>query len=155
MHHSWNETFPVLRRDRLEQSRREATCLKAVVAEVVCHAYGIRPDALEGPSRGMAHVSLARQVAMYLVSTVGNLDHAAVGRLFGRDRTTVRHACAVVENRRDEDTFEETMTLMQGNVEHLWRLKRGLPTFNTTVFVQDCCMRHGNNLRGQFRERAR
>ena len=74
---------------------------------------------MDGPSRGVARVALARQVAMYLAHVVGRIDYAEVGRLFGRDRTTVKHACAVVEDLRDNVKFDRTMDLLEGIVERL------------------------------------
>ena len=38
---------------------------------------------------------------MYLCHVAFGLDYSAVGRAFRRDRTTVRHACRVIEDSRD------------------------------------------------------
>lgn len=56
---------------------------------------------------------------MYLAHVVGRIEYAEVGRLFGRDRTTVKHACAVVEDLRDNAKFDRTMDLLEGIVERL------------------------------------
>ena len=37
-----------------------------------------------------------------------------VGRLFARDRTTVAHACALVEDRREEAPFDRALELLEG-----------------------------------------
>ncbi len=55
----------------------------------------------------------ARQLAMYLAHVVGGLSLSEVGRLFGRDRTTVAHACQVVEDRRDDLTFDRAVSLLE------------------------------------------
>lgn len=110
-----------LRRDLRQQLEH---VLFAAVRHVVGQVFMIGLDQLAGPSRGIARVALARQVAMYLTATVGDLDHAAVGRLFARDRKTVSYACTLVESRRDDPDFDRTITLMQGIAEHLASVSR-------------------------------
>ena len=39
---------------------------------------------------------------VYLAHVGFGLSYAMVAREFGRDRATVRHACAVIENARDD-----------------------------------------------------
>ncbi|MGE0024726.1 MAG: hypothetical protein AB7S70_13975, partial [Hyphomicrobium sp.] len=36
-----------------------------------------------------------------------------VGQVFSRDRTTVAHACAVIEDRRDDPAFDRALELME------------------------------------------
>lgn len=57
---------------------------------------------LRGAGRGRPRVALARQTAMYLSHVTFGLSLTRVGICFGRDRTTVRHACALIEERRDD-----------------------------------------------------
>lgn len=47
-----------------------------------------------------------RQIAMYVCHVVLRLSLSDIGVAFGRDRTTVGHACNVVEDRRDDATFD-------------------------------------------------
>jgi chromosomal replication initiator protein len=58
-------------------------------------AFGVTPKELLGPSR-LRNVLLARQVAMYLVREVCRLSLPRTGAVFGRDHTTVLHACRKV-----------------------------------------------------------
>jgi chromosomal replication initiation ATPase DnaA len=51
---------------------------------------------------------------MYLAHVVGGLSLTEVGALFARDRTTVSHACSVVEDRRDDPELD-------GRLDHLER----------------------------------
>lgn len=137
MYQSWNDTVPILRRAaRREQARQSATRLRQIVLQVVSFTYSIPLVDLEGPSRGAARVALARQIAMYLVTIIGDLDHAAVGRLFNRDRTTVAHACAIVEDRRDEPEFDHTMFLLKGIVENQRDAVSGLPVAEPDLLVE-------------------
>jgi hypothetical protein len=68
---------------------------------------------LRGPARGGTAVTQARQVAMYLSHVVFGLSFSRVGICFGRDRTTVRHACRLVEDGRDDDVCEFGLTAIE------------------------------------------
>ena len=53
--------------------------------------------------------AFARQIAMYLAHVGFGLSMAEVGRAFGRDRTTVVHACHLIEDRRDDVRFDQLL----------------------------------------------
>src|SRR4051812_40645683 len=72
------------------------------VAFCVARDFGLEPGALFGPTRGAPRIAFARQVAMYLAHIGFALSFGAISRAFDRDRTTVAHACRVVEDGRDE-----------------------------------------------------
>ena len=66
--------------------------------------------------RSTCHV---RQVAMYICHVVLRLSLSDIGAAFGRDRTTVGHACNVMEDRRDDasfDAFVSTIERVVGSV---------------------------------------
>ena len=50
---------------------------------------------------------------MYLTHIAGGLSLSEVGRLFARDRTTVAHACALVEDRRDDPDFDRCLAILE------------------------------------------
>lgn len=59
--------------------------------------------------RELCHV---RQIAMYVCHVVLQISQGDIANAFERDRTTVRHACSVIEDRRDAadfDAFIETI----------------------------------------------
>jgi hypothetical protein len=86
----------------IDPADREAGAVLALVAE----RRSISTALLLHPSRGMAPVADARQLAMYLVHVLLGRNLTDVGTLFGRDRTTVAHACRSVEDRRDDGPLE-------------------------------------------------
>lgn len=47
-----------------------------------------------------------RQVAMYLSHVVLSVPYRSIAIAFGRDRTTVVHACSVTEDRRDDAHYD-------------------------------------------------
>lgn len=86
---------------------------KILLETIVSDVFDISFRDLRRASRGRAHVALARQVAMYLAHVQFGLSLTEVGRVFKRDRTTVAHACAVVEDRRDDPTFDYVLELLE------------------------------------------
>ncbi|MTW17093.1 chromosomal replication initiator DnaA [Rhodoplanes serenus] len=77
-------------------------CPFDAIARQVAAAFALPPGALTTRGRGPATAAFARQVAMYLAHVEFGASHSAVGRAFGRDRTTAAHGCRVVEERRDD-----------------------------------------------------
>jgi chromosomal replication initiation ATPase DnaA len=65
------------------------------------------------PSRCQAGVAEARQLAMYLMHVILQRSLTEIGIFFGRDRTTVGHACAAMEDRRDDPRFEREMRRLE------------------------------------------
>lgn len=65
------------------------------------------------PSRCGASVAEARQLAMYLMHVALRRSYAEVGAFFGRDRTTVSHACAHIEDLRDAPDFEAEVVRLE------------------------------------------
>lgn len=94
---------------------REMTCrdagvdFRGSIELVVCRVFGVRRLELRLSTRGRAKVALARQVSMYLAHVVFGLSLTEVGKIFERDRTTVSHACGVVEDRRDDPIFDRVL----------------------------------------------
>jgi hypothetical protein len=99
--------------------RLRAEYIKGLAERTVSQVFSIDVDDIRGTSRGLASVALARQTAMYLTHVVCGVPLTDVGRAFGRDRTTVRHACAVIEDRRDNPAFDRTIVLLEGIVARL------------------------------------
>jgi hypothetical protein len=94
-------------------SDREAARLRTVIEGTVGDVFGVARADLSRASRGKAPVALARQAAMYLAHVSCGLTLTDVGQIFARDRTTVAHACAVIEDRRDDPVFDRALELME------------------------------------------
>lgn len=77
-----------------------------LVSACVAFDFGLDAAALESIERGSQRVAIARQIAMYLSHVGFGLNFETVGQAFGRDRTTVAHACRVVEDGRDDIWFD-------------------------------------------------
>jgi chromosomal replication initiation ATPase DnaA len=98
------------------RGRRDSPEIESVgqaLGSVVAAAFGLDREALGSARRGAAEISFARQVAMYLAHTRLGLPFAATGRLFGRDRTTARHACQQVEDRREDPRVDSLIDCLE------------------------------------------
>ena len=85
---------------------REQAAKVALMQETVARAWNVPIGEMRSPTRRRKPVAQARQVAMYLTHVIYGFSLSAVGRHFGRDRTTAAHACRLVEDRRDDENFD-------------------------------------------------
>ena len=108
---------PVPRRRRADRDHVTADC--RCLETVVARAFGADLAELRGASRGPASIAFARQVAMYVAHVWLGLSLSEVGRRFGRDRTTVSHACRVVEERRDDPAVDRIVAAVEAAAD-LW-----------------------------------
>ena len=91
------------------------SCIEGLVSA----ALGIELAELRGRTR-RAPAAFARQAAMYLAHVKLGLSLSDVGAYFGRDRTTVAHACARMEDSRDDPRLECVMEQVEAALDH-WR----------------------------------
>ena len=90
--------------------------LHRFLLDMVALVYEIEPSKLVSKTRGRKEAAFARQVAMYLAHTAGGLSLTAVGRLFERDRTTVAHGCALIEDARDDVAFDRSLAHLESAI---------------------------------------
>src|SRR5690606_11233095 len=81
--------------------------------EIAGAIYNIPTRELRRPGRSGISVSRARQIAMYVTHLGLGLSMSDVGRGFQRDRTTVLHACHLIEDLREDDDFDRLVTMME------------------------------------------
>ena len=107
------------------QATRQTGCQQPSLAHRALHrflldmvglVYEVEYSQLVSRTRGRKKIAFARQVAMYLAHTAGGLSLTHVGRLFGRDRTTVAHGCALVEDARDDQTFDRSLCHLESAI---------------------------------------
>lgn len=97
------------------QERFEGVC--RFIETLVAGALGIGLAELRAEKRGRAAAAFARQTAMYLAHVHFGLSLSQVGRSFGRDRTTVAHACARVEDSRDDPKVERVLACLEAALD--------------------------------------
>ncbi len=92
--------------NRASATRHQRSSVRQAIEPAVATVFGVDMEDLRAPTRRSARAAFARQVAMYLAHVVCGLTLTEVGMLFARDRTTVAHACGVVEDRRDDPDLD-------------------------------------------------
>jgi chromosomal replication initiation ATPase DnaA len=83
------------------------------VIDIVAALFGVNSKDLRRPGRSAINVSRVRQIGMYVAHVVLQLTMTEVGRGFGRDRTTVQHACHLVEDMRDDAQFDQLLVMTE------------------------------------------
>lgn len=89
--------------------RSACRIVRQLIAEVTM-LFGDRILLRRDRRRVASHV---RQLAMYVCHVALRISMTDIGSAFGRDRTTVSHACHVVEDRRDDPAFDEFVTAIE------------------------------------------
>jgi chromosomal replication initiation ATPase DnaA len=114
----WRSEAEIGRNRAAAVQERELEPVARSLGAVVAAAFGLRLiDVVRAGTRGPANVAFARQVAMYLAHTRLGISHATTGRLFGRDRTTARHACRRVEDRREDPRVDSLLDCLERAVD--------------------------------------
>jgi hypothetical protein len=98
------------RRQRAEISPRSVSGIVAKIATEMMFLTSDEPQRGRNRRFIMSHV---QQIAMYVCHVVLQMTMSEVGRGFGRDRSTVGHACARVEDRRDEAGFDRLVAAIE------------------------------------------
>ncbi|MGY6708740.1 MAG: helix-turn-helix domain-containing protein [Rhizobiaceae bacterium] len=74
--------------------------------DIIAALFDLPSRELRRAGRSTTDIARVRQIAMYVAHVVLQLNMGEVGRGFGRDRTTVLHACHLVEDLRDDPEFD-------------------------------------------------
>lgn len=93
--------------------RSEDAARARLASSLSGYVFGVDQTDLYAPTRGVQAVSLARQVAMYLTHVSFGLSLARVANAFVRDRSTVAHACHLIEDRRDDPAFDDMLEALE------------------------------------------
>ncbi|WP_245428661.1 helix-turn-helix domain-containing protein [Kumtagia ephedrae] len=95
--------------------RREERIMEVCEAMIdVCAAlYSVPSKEMRRTGRPVADVGRVRQIAMYVTHVALGISMPEVGRGFARDRTTVRHACHLIEDMRDDIDFDRAVAMTE------------------------------------------
>lgn len=102
----------------------DARC--AQVVRIVSAHRGIPRRLLMSPTRSRSKIAAARQLAMYLCHVLLELNMTEVGRYFGRDRTTVSHACVLIEDAREDVAVDAEIQALEDRI--LRRIAQNAPS---------------------------
>jgi chromosomal replication initiation ATPase DnaA len=93
--------------------------VRQLLDHAMSRAFRVPSRDLWSGTRGRPAAAFARQVAMYLAHVAFGLSLTEVGHVFARDRTTVAHACSLIEDLRDDLTFDRSLELLEGVLRFL------------------------------------
>lgn len=95
------------RRDEL------ALALCEGVIDITAALFTVSSKELRRRGRSALGVARVRQIAMYTAHTALGVSMKEVGKAFGRDRSTVAHACATIEDLRDDKEFDRLLVITE------------------------------------------
>ena len=84
---------------------------------IAAQMYGVTAAEMRAATRGRPRAARARQIAIALARRVFDFSPQQLATEFGRDRTTVCHACDLIERLRGEDdAFDSTLRWMESHL---------------------------------------
>lgn len=96
---------------------RRPPCACDGVIALVARQKNVPIRLLTHRTRSRLPVARARQLAMYLSHVMLGRSLLEIAQAFGRDRTTVSYACAVIEDMRDDPRFDEEVCELERQIE--------------------------------------
>lgn len=81
--------------------------------DILSACFSMPGKEIRSQERCRNEVSRVRQIGMYVAHVVVGLTMLEVGRGFQRDRSTVAHACHVIEDLRDDPAFERIIHMVE------------------------------------------
>lgn len=95
----------------LAAERTEMRCRLAreIASAVLC----VSMEEIARPNRSVAETCRARHLAIYLAHVVFQVSLSSIAVHFGRDRTSVAHAVRRIEDRRDDEAFEQLVARLE------------------------------------------
>jgi chromosomal replication initiation ATPase DnaA len=81
--------------------------------DVASALFNVSGRELRQPGRTSKSIARVRQIAMYVTHCTLGLTMTDIGTGFGRDRTTVLHACHLIEDMRDDIEFDRIVTTFE------------------------------------------
>lgn len=101
-------------------SSQRAGLAQAIAAQI----YIVTAAEMRGRTRGRPRAARARQIAIHLARRVFEMSHKQLAAEFGRDRSTICHACHLIARLREEnDEFDATLRWMESHLRRATGLK--------------------------------
>jgi hypothetical protein len=81
--------------------------------DVTAALFSVSSKDMRKTGRTSFEISRVRQIAMYVTHVILGLSMAEVGKGFQRERTTVLHACHLIEDMRDDPDFDRIVAMTE------------------------------------------
>lgn len=94
------------------------------VIDLLALFFNVSSRQLRSARRTSKPVARVRQIGMYVGHVTLGMTMTAVGAGFGRDKSTVVHACHTIEDMRDDDEFDLVVARVERLICVAFSLKR-------------------------------
>lgn len=118
---------PQTRTERRAARRQRACATCDGLIDILAALFGVDGRELRSSGRSRRPVSRVRQIGMYVAHTSLDLTMQDVADGFSRDRSTVMHACHMIEDLRDDDDFDRIVSRTEKTVLAAFRMGAGQP----------------------------
>lgn len=121
-------TEPISARRGVSSSRRRERTIELCecMMDITAALFNVSSKEMRRSGRTSQEVARVRQIAMYVAHVVLHMSMREVGRGFGRDRTTVVHACHLIEDMREEPDFDQVVVMTERVAAAAFRDRLGL-----------------------------
>lgn len=88
-------------------------CICDALLSLLVAFFKVPMQELCSPRRGNSKVARVRQFGMYIAHTMFGMSMSEVALAFSRERTTVKHACHVIEDLRENKSFDYSVSAFE------------------------------------------
>lgn len=100
-----------VRRNRRHGERKLELC--DCMIDIAAAMFNVSGREIRDPGRSSNATARVRQIAMYVAHVALGLTMHEVGQGFGRNRTTVSHACHLIEDMREDEDFDRIVATIE------------------------------------------
>ena len=93
--------------------RDEVIEICEAMQDVLAACFCVSGRELRAQGRSRSEICRVRQIGMYVAHVIAGLSMNEVGIGFERDRSTVAHACHLIEDLRDDPDFERVIVMIE------------------------------------------
>lgn len=83
------------------------------IIDLLAIFFNVSGRQLRSASRTALSIARVRQIGMYIAHVTLGMKMTAVGAGFGRDKSTVVHACHTIEDMRDDEEFDRIVARVE------------------------------------------
>jgi len=112
-----------------ESNRRRAIAYCDGLIDILSAYFNVSGRAIRSPKRQNLDVARVRQIGMYVANVALGINMTMIGQGFGRNKSTVVHACHLIEDMRDDEEFDLLIARLEA-ITHA--------AFKFTLAEQDC-----------------
>lgn len=84
--------------------------------DILSAYFDVSGRAIRSPRRQSLAVARVRQIGMYIANVVLGINMTTIGQGFGRNKSTVIHACHLIEDMRDDEEFDQIIARLEAIV---------------------------------------